>query len=40
MINKLRKILQNLCIECGGYTRENDIEFALKQILRLFKVNP
>ena len=40
MKSKLRKILQNLCLEVGANAREGDVEFALKQILRLFKVNP
>jgi len=40
MINRLRKILKDLCVECDGYVRENDIEWTLKRILKLFKIKP
>lgn len=38
MINKLKSILIDLVLETDGYLRENDIEYALKRILKLFKI--
>ena len=37
MKNKIKKILESLCIECGGYIRENDVDYALEKILSLIK---